>query len=1812
MSSLSQQLQQIGEKNASVALDRKTRSKIHSRSLIFDAKTAATQDYDYLYQVGVEGLDDLIDLDSRFAVFKGSLFSETSLTFDRDLQTKEMVAQLNSNIEAFFNLLGPLYQLAPSLKAAEWLVRRFYANIHNAEIFLLSVLPHYQTPVFVKILNVIPESSFPKIFSWVLGYKKLLKSPPSTSVLKSFYNDAQFYKLYSNYLLDQLANKSIYNQQLVFYLANTVQVLASYSRDLAKLNDNYLPVVLEVVGKLLLPADGRISKNSTIHDIKLTAYTIVGVLGSITPLTSQLIVLFTESILKDPRALDSSIIRQTLIVLGQIWNFQNDDMSTSFACFGNLKPSHLDDDLLSKLKQEGCNLNKFLTFYLLSESEDSSVFKIFKHIDLNESIVKAITNKALGVISSKKDDLTRDSIINVFERTIKFDKDLLVEALKQHNKTISDLEMILMHSLLEHDNDADVELEDDHDTDDVEPSTLQNKALATYKTSTKSFFTAETEEFDSLVKVLLDTVVDTEDMVQAATEFSNTIFENNQVAVSFFVRVAVTSSFPLAVRTLSLKVVAQNLRDKEYAYYLLVPVLLLGLHDDSKSIRAAFVKLLKTIQKNWTNSTNLFLEDQIYGSLAASERAIIAPKDAKVMLRELTSTSAANIDDTILDRNRLVVVLYEHLFKSTAHGKKFGPLLLKTFVLNQWSLSSWPLVLKSRAWLVAADHNKNGSKVRLFFEKDVTQYLDNRESLSRQAIAYKLDLKAVERSVVQLVGGHFDKHDKKSSREVDWLLQAVASPIPSLQEAANERIVNLFGLLRSTEQKLRITSELIEQLVNDADVAIDPLDTLQAFSFDHDTIVGLLQSVQIVSKIPEQGVAKRRRRSSNSTKQNMAKDEISNMASAHLKKLTIILDILEYNLRNKPNNIAQPDLLQALFKILTDLDYLGNDGNLPVLYAQESLASCLLLGIVDMKKAGKKYLFDSNSVRADLIVNSIRLSPSPQVQNRLLLVIAELASLAPEIILHSVMPIFTFMGAHTVRQDDEFSSSALQQTIAKVIPALAKSGSSLSNEIEFLLISFVTAFQHIPRHRRVKLFISLSKTLGYKKSLHIVVFLIGQQYAQALSKAKHTDCNSLLEFSSALLQNFEPLEVLESLGGFLELWDQIPDLAVEQGSDQYNALSGRSIFGTSLVSKSTDELVELKAQLLRYVHLVLSTGEQTHSTTSLRVNVALVLLDPVVPDHTKRAILSGFNNVTSTLLSSLEAYTNSSESHDTILDNLYKLLSSLLNLLPLSHFVDSILPTMKKTSSPLSIRVARNFVVLAGVKFEAELNSNNIDDEVEASVLNKFLPVLINGVNSIDNTELVQSYLDTFAVIVYKFGTSTSDFTKTENANVLINALKNITTAKGLLNEQVEVVISSIHAISSVVTVLGVKTIGLFPKIFGPALKIWEKTLADEDDDDANKLIQGAVIALISCFVKKLPAFLTSSLEKVLEVIFYSDLVDHNIRSSVVDLLVEHVDLSQLLKSLCNLALTGQFYTKANAGNLALYLGALSSTIEKLDKKSASSQGSLFLRWLIKSFEFRGESSFNDNTINRLESSFHSCGIAFVMKLNDKSFRPLFASLVRWTVDNEGAFSSNNTERTRYLAFFKFFNKLQESLRGIVTSYFSYALDATAALLTRFAEDKLTDTNLRRIVLNSLTSSFKYDQEDYWSQLTRFESIVDPLLGQLANIEDSIGKYLVKAITTFVVNVSAEEYNEKLVHGLIKHISNENDPSSNTKIWALRTLKAIFQKMGEQWLSYLPTLIPYIAELLEDDDEEVELEVRSGLVRVVESVLGEPLDRYLN
>lgn len=1844
--SLSQQLKAITDKTASVALDRKARSKIHSRSLIFDPKVAAAQDYEYLYDIGAEALEEMIELDSRFTKFRTTLFSEASLTLDRNVQTKDVLATLDKNVAAFLDLVGPYLQLSPAIKTVEWLVRRFHINIHNAELLLLAALPYHNQPLFVKFLNVVPRSSFPSIFEWVTGYKELLKPVPTSSVLKAFHNDFEIFKLYSLYLIEHLRNKTVYKEQLVFYLTLTVQLLASLARRPEALNDTYLPVVLEVVGVMLLPPQRESRYSRTIQaDIRMTAYSLVAVLGTVVPISRALVESLSKSILQDPQALVPTAIRHTVVVLGQLWHYYDNtgaeiDITALADAFQNLNAEALLDDpeLVPTLVAENYKVARFLTYFFLATYPHPQSAQLFAHVAPVLGETRTLVIRRVIAHAGAADD-SRATTVAIIEQLLKNHRDDVLAQLARSGLTLDALEMRLM-TTLSGANAAEVAADAaaaevarevaDGLSDDEDLSTAVHIDLNELSPSSAPTFLTGSAE-DEFVRVLHALMAY---LAQTATKASNVelfcahVLADSAAAVSFLIRVGYTPGIPVLVRVASLEHVLRLLkREAETStilldVYLLVPVLLVGLADDSRAIRERTVDVLRFVHtqtneihagKKKRTRTVLFMEEAIYGGTDAAQRAVLAPQDAVVMCAALFEDGA--VEDTLLDQTRVGRIVFDGLFRAK---KKVGA-AIETFVMTQWALPQMPVVMKARTWSIAND----GGASRRFFAGDLRDYFGRRDEWARQSSAAKVSFGDVERSLVALVGG--DNGAQSAAEDADWLLQAMGSP-SSLGVVANERMVRVFGSFSAVELRSRIVTRLIELLVGDVAVEFDPMETLQSVPFTLELFLSVVGSVQLSTQVPEQTVvAKRRRRSSSSTKQNMARDDISAMASAHLKKLTVILDVLERWLRSgeekQSNNSGESSslvgLLQALFRILTDLDYLGNDGNLPVLYAQETLASCMLMVIVSMKR-GPPTKLDSNAVRADLIVNSIRASQSPQVQNRLLLVVAELASLAPETILHSVMPIFTFMGAHTVRQDDEFSSSALQQTIAKVVPALALTGtSSLHNEVEFLLTSFVAAFTHIPRHRRVKLFTSLTKTLGYDTALPALLFLMSQQYVASRSKNKAAECDALAEFSNAFLKTFSAHEQLVGITGFGDLWTQIPSEPIEQGSDEYTRLSARAIFGTDILALSAEGLRNLKAQSIYFLSDVLAKDNANYaSVSSMRIKVALVLLDPQASAEERERVLRGFRDFTAFLLAALEGTDRE------VALSLYALLSNFLALLPLNYFVDAIIDSLdvELLADAVAVRVARNFALLASKKFETDAVANAEDDAaISPAVLARLLRTLITGAQKSTDVELQQTYLDTYAVVVNKFAV-TNLFTQPEFSKLMTEGLGVATSSAGLLSDLPEIVIASINVVASIVNILGVRAIGFFPKIVPPALRIWESTRKEVENDTAKEtavLLQTSVLVLLSCLIKKIPAFMATSLDSVLTTILCSDLIENLVRAGILSLVVEHMDSAAVLKSLCNIWAKG-FYENDSAANLGLFLSTVEQVVDKLDKKTATAHASLFMKWLMQAFEFRHYSEhaghkFDNNTIHRLENSFYSSGIAYVMKLNDKSFRPLFASMVRWATAGEGVTLASNTEVSRLLAFFRFFNKMQDRLKSIVTTYYLYLIDPVVSILTRYTTGELTDLNLHRIVFISLTSSFKYDQDDYWSQQTRFDALCDPLLEQLANIEDSIGKYLVKMLSAFIANVSSDEYNEKLVHGLIKYITNEGAGNkSSTKIWTVRTLKTVFQKMGEQWLSYLPTFIPYIAELLEDDNEEVELEVRGGLVRVIESVLGEPLDRYLN
>jgi len=118
---------QLAEIRASTtnSLDLKAQKKAHSQSLLFEARVAATQDFDTIYQICYEGFQELCKLDARFIGFANNIFSEQSKQEDRTQMTVTQNEQLDIALEEFISLTSSKLLLKPALKALEWLVRRF-------------------------------------------------------------------------------------------------------------------------------------------------------------------------------------------------------------------------------------------------------------------------------------------------------------------------------------------------------------------------------------------------------------------------------------------------------------------------------------------------------------------------------------------------------------------------------------------------------------------------------------------------------------------------------------------------------------------------------------------------------------------------------------------------------------------------------------------------------------------------------------------------------------------------------------------------------------------------------------------------------------------------------------------------------------------------------------------------------------------------------------------------------------------------------------------------------------------------------------------------------------------------------------------------------------------------------------------------------------------------------------------------------------------------------------------------------------------------------------------------------------------------------------------------------------------------------------------------------------------------------------------------------------------------------------------------------------------------------------------------------
>ncbi|ODQ64080.1 hypothetical protein NADFUDRAFT_53059 [Nadsonia fulvescens var. elongata DSM 6958] len=1786
MSSLASQLAGIKASNNASVLDRKKRKKIHSVSLIYDAKVAATQDYNGIFYMALDALRELELLDPRFEAFENSLFSDTSIEVDRLVQTAEQNQALDRAVDAFLSLIAPRINLQPAVKTLEWLVRRFQIHIHNADSFLLTVLPYYSSAIFLRVLDVLPLP-LPPIFSFLTNSKKTAESPSRNLIIRALSSDAQLYELVSTHIVKQITNGRDYNTLLAFWSSISIWCLAFMKE--SNVTDE------DIIGKFL-PSLSSIIALKKNNDAQVAAYMILAVLGSQTRISQNVFVSAIQSIVYNwsKASSKSGLSCITQLVQGQEGPAQVLPKDTWDAID---KIKTIDQDLVTM--SEKFRIDKFVVSWIISlqtyaPERFSTIQKVISSVPLTDSETKEIIISTIRLATqpSTSADL-KSKISNLFEFWFgeSASELIVIEALKELDMNVEILELALLSSFNRSAASANQYTENFDEAAALDKFNILNEENGQTRDSVKaevdaaldglsavSYLSRESDvEFFKLADLYTRAVSFRLDL----TKFSQSTAFVKDAYISFLARIW-SGSYAVLARIAALQQFDQilaDITDDTIDLQAFIPYILIGLTDSSEKVRRLAGKSVATLAQRYPiKKAKSWGVNILYGpENASSDVTWISSDEVRELLNNIITP---RIEECVLDNTFIYQIIGNVLDASKKEVKSsFCVSLLSFFTSHALSVQiPQPKAIFLRFVNSASKTTVARSKLLSYI---LESWVEARSKWEATCEEFKFDLSVLETEVVDIVSFG------EKSQGIRFFEECLKLNNLYLSRLVCNRIIAIWETLKADVQ-LGLVRFLVDLSVDDKN-DYDVLDVLNSVSISSDIFVTLLKDSKLegtddTSSPNPSAIAKRRRRSSASSRQAFKRDNaIADIAERHIRKVTTVLELLE---RSKPE--PRSDLLPQLFTILGEILSLGTESNLPVLYTEQVLANCMLAVVAELKKQ-KDVKLDSNAIRVDIIVSCIRASSSPQVQNRFLLLVASLAELAPEIVLHSVMPIFTFMGANTIRQDDEFSSHVIQQTISRVIPALLVDNQNGRNseEIEFLLLSFVTAFSHIPRHRRVKLFTTLAKTLGAEYSLHILLNMLGQKYSEAKSKKKSVESRTLQQFSDTFMRGFSVIDQTAAIQKYLTLFNAIPFEAIAK--DTESEFTRGQIFGSAVTNMSSEELVQLKADLLEFISSIIGGEDVISGIQSLRIRIISSIKKgeqdeiSAIREQTSKSILL--------LLGIIDVVGTNEQQR--ITSQVFATLDNILDLLPISDFIDVLKEIL---NTPQDVVIKRRVLSLLRSKFELELSSDEKSQEA-AKLSTEILSAVIKAN---DDASLSQLALDGLDIIVAKFGSS---FDPKD-----LKALLDLTVAEcGLGNGAYEVFVPAVSCINSLCAILGARSIGHFAKIVPVAFARFEDAVCNPETPGAD-LVQLAVISLIAGLIKRIPAFMNSSIVKIINLVLKSTVMEAP-RKQLLNLIITNIDLKIVLSALTT--------TWSNAVNqsldaIFLHLDALDAAIELSERKVVSSQSANLVKFLLESFEVRGrvDDKYDNNSINRIETRCIKVGIQIILKLNDKTFRPLFVSMVRWAIDGAGCDASIE-KSDRLLVFFKFFGKLLDGLRSIVTNYYGYLIDPVSNLLDQYSQGGIKDNEpLRRVILNSLYTSFQFDHDEFWQSRQRFEKISASLLAQMPTVEASLGKNLVKTIVAMSETCASEDNHKTINELVLSHM--KDSCSSNQKLWAIRTLKGIYLKLGEEWLTMLPQLVPVIAELLEDEDEKVEMEVRRELVPVIEEVLGEPLERYLS
>ncbi|NWW83175.1 HEAT1 protein, partial [Climacteris rufus] len=940
------------------------------------------------------------------------------------------------------------------------------------------------------------------------------------------------------------------------------------------------------------------------------------------------------------------------------------------------------------------------------------------------------------------------------------------------------------------------------------------------------------------------------------------------------------------------------------------------------------------------------------------------------------------------------------------------------------------------------------------------------------------------------------------------------------------------------------------------------------------------------------------------------------------QRIMLILELLQHKKKLRRPQALVPVLFNLLSRYWCLEPMASKEENME--YTKQLILSCLLSICQKLSSDGGKVpadILDKEKFNVELIVQCIRISKMPQTHHHALLLLGAVAGMFPDKVLHNIMPIFTFMGANVLRLDDTYTFQVINKTVQMVIPALIQAEDSDLSEssggVEEVVIKiirvFVDALPHVPEHRRLPILSQLITTVGGHRFLWVLLVLLFEQYVtKTVTATPSTDKDAVLEadteFWISICCEFNVRSQFQSVMKIIQYLTELP----ENKEDDPGTKKSRTC---KTKPKNQDgQLFNVEShsdkQLRHFKFLSVSFMSQLLSSQSF-VKKIVECEETEELQELEQRLLEEVLHYINTVASSVEGNVDkpTAKFWRVLLSKCYDMLDKVNALLPTETFIPVIgglmmnqLPSVRRKAMDLL-----NNKVQQRTKWQKS----------QILQLLELVPELIAIVKCRRKEEEEeqainrQTALFSLKLLCKGFGT--------ENPAPFVPVLKTAIDLISSEKEEKNVMGSALLCIAEVTCTLKAQAIPQLPRLM-PALL---KTLKSKKELVSNEIyLLSAVTALLKV-AETLPHFLSPYLlECLLQVVRLEKIVVEFGPSSQISVRVaslKTVLATRLAPRILLPAVTkcySEVHTRKNC--VGPLMNILKEHIVGMEKEHLISHQPELTAFFMKVLDFRTEHAQDDlEEVGKIEAYIIDCLISMVMKLSESSFRPLFFKLFDWS-------KTESTLKDRLLTFHRIADCIADKLKGLFTLFAGHLVKPFAETLNQvnisktdeafFDSDNNTEKSclLLQFTMDCLHKLFLFDTQKFLSK-ERAETLMQPLVDQLENVlggdevfQERVTAHLIPCIAQFSVAMADDSLWKPLNYQILLK-TRHNSPK--VRFAALLALIEVAQKLKENYLVLLPESIPFLAELMEDECEEVEQQCQKT-IQQLEVILGEPLQSY--